>query len=213
MPTFIDESGDTGHGLGAKSYFRLAAVWLPSIDDAEAFRESIRKLRRDLGRKQSYEFKFAKTGDYPDRRRRFFETALQAPFRFAVSSIDKTAPYWRTAPSHEQHWAAATAISVDMCRVYHEAERPERPLREPVFVDQNNDRRFLDAIKTAFQSLHSQLHPGVSLVVTPKFRKSHADEVMQLADMVCGAVGASFENDNRWLDMIITKCQGITPIP
>ena len=50
MPTFIDESGDTGPNPDPGNHcFRLAAVWVPSHDVAEAFRESVRRVRRALG--------------------------------------------------------------------------------------------------------------------------------------------------------------------
>jgi hypothetical protein len=64
MPTFIDESGDTGHSPTSLPYFRLAAVWIPSLAEANAFREAVRQLRQnrpDLHLEEDFEFKFAKT--------------------------------------------------------------------------------------------------------------------------------------------------------
>jgi Protein of unknown function (DUF3800) len=91
MPTFIDESGDTGSTRnGGKPYFRLAAVWVPTHGTAEVFRRKIRELRRTLGLRQDYEFKFAKTHYHPEQRKAFLEVALSDEFRFAVSLIDKT---------------------------------------------------------------------------------------------------------------------------
>ena len=40
-----------------------------------------------------------------------------------------------------------------MRSVYHWAERPESPLRDPVFVDDNGDKSFLKAVNDAFRSL------------------------------------------------------------
>jgi hypothetical protein len=109
MPTFIDESGDTGpFSEGGKPYFRLAAVWVPTLDHAESFREAVRQLRRDLGLRADYEFKFYKTHTRPEQRQAFLTAALAQPFRFTVCSIDKTADYWNSAGGPEQHWACAT---------------------------------------------------------------------------------------------------------
>jgi hypothetical protein len=123
MPTFIDESGDTGPAnQGGKAYFRLAAVWMPSLDHAEAFREAIRQLRRHLGLRADYEFKFYSTHSHPEQRRAFFDVALAGEFRFAVCSINKTADYWSSADGPEQHWACATTLAVSFRPLYHQAE-------------------------------------------------------------------------------------------
>jgi len=205
MPTFIDESGDTGLvDRGGKPYFRLAAVWLPTLDHAEAFREAVRKLRQTLGIRAAYEFKFASTHSYPDRRQAFYSMALDHEFRFTVCSIDKTADYWNTASGDEQHWASATTLAVWLRDVYVEAEQTHgAPLREPVIVDDNADGSFLKIVTKAFRGLNSKNSPGISLVGAVTFRKSRAEEVLQLADMVCGAVGAHLDgNDSAWYKLI-----------
>jgi hypothetical protein len=112
MPTFIDESGDTGFiADGGKPYFRLAAVWVPSHDEADIFRDKIRTLRRELGLRRNYEFKYTDTSYQPQRRELFFAAALSQEFRFAIGVIDKTIDYWERAESSEQHWACATELT------------------------------------------------------------------------------------------------------
>ena len=214
MPTFIDESGETGHSQTSSPYFRLAAVWMPSLEEAEAFRESIRRLpddRPDLYMNERVEFKFFKTHTRPDIREAFFHLALLRPFRFAFCSIDKTRGRWRNAPAHEQHWLTATDIAASLRGTYHadEATHPERPLRDPIIVDDNKDRRFLDTIQIAFQGLRSNLHPHIGMVRNPRFRGSDPDEMMQLVDMVCGASGACVDGDRRWYNLIRQRCVGM----
>ena len=217
MPTFIDESGDTGHSQTSSGYFRLAALWLPSLDEATAFRESIRQLpsnRPDLHLTAGLEYKFAKTTSRADIREAFFNLALEREFAFAFCSIDKTKGYWRSAPSREQHWATATDLAVSLRSTYHasEASHPERPLRDPILVDNNEDHNFLEAIRLAFHGSRSNLHPGVAMVRNPRFRGSKADEVMQLVDMVCGATGTAIDGDTRWYDLIRSRCVGMTQL-
>jgi hypothetical protein len=89
MPTFIDESGDTGHEPDSSRYFRLAAVWVPTNDAVEAFRCGIRQLRQNLGLAQTYEFKFARSSSHPKRREAFFRLAMEHDFRSAAVSVNK----------------------------------------------------------------------------------------------------------------------------
>src|SRR5437773_11520962 len=108
MPTFIDESGDTGQNPDpGNCHFRLAAVWVPSHDVAEAFRACVHRVREALGIRRDYEFKFSKTWTHPAYRAAFFGAAMQHEFRFAVSSLDKRQPRWNGAESRDFHRASA----------------------------------------------------------------------------------------------------------
>jgi len=56
MPTFIDESGDTGTKQGATRYFRLAAVFFENSACLERYTERLSALRVQLRLPQSFEF-------------------------------------------------------------------------------------------------------------------------------------------------------------
>jgi hypothetical protein len=219
MPTFIDESGDTGHHADSASYFRLAAVWLPTQDAAEALRAAIQQLRRDLGLPPEYEFKFARSGTHPERRRGFFNVVLAHEFRFAVAAVNKVEGDWRAAGHRQIHWACAVSLAATLRGVYHAEEEARaaagrnRPLGELVVVDDNQDREFLAVIREKFGELTSARHPRVPLVGKVKFRGSRPDELLQLADMVCGAVGTYLDGDETWYRLIASRDLGITRIP
>jgi Protein of unknown function (DUF3800) len=219
MPTFLDESGDTGHEPASAPHFRLAAVWVPTQETAEAFRASIQQLRRDLGLPQAYEFKFARSGPHPERREAFFRVAMGHAFRFAVASVDKRAGDWRTADRGAIHWACAVVLAVTLRPIYRAQEEAQaspgrdRLLRELVVVDDNQDKEFLATIKRKFGELASGRRSGASLVGKVKFRGSGPDELLQLADMVCGAVGAHLDGDSTWYKLIASRDLGITRIP
>jgi hypothetical protein len=217
MPTFIDESGDTGPNPDPDNcHFRLTAVWVPSQEVAEAFREDIRRLRRSSGLRADYEFKFSKTWGHPERREAFFRVAMLHEFRFAASSIDKRAGEWPTADRETFFWASAVALAATLRPTYRAAEAAkggDTPLHELVVVDDNRDKAFLAMIKKEFRALESGCGPGASLVGKVKFRGSGPDELMQLADMVCGAVGAHLDGDSTWYDMIVERDLGITRLP
>lgn len=208
MPTFIDESGDTGPaGHGGTPYFRLAAVWVPTLDQAETFREAIRQLRRVRGLPSNYEFKFSTTHAHPERRREFLSIALGREFRFTVCSIDKTADHWNSVSGSELQWASATTLAVQLRPMYHSAEAAfGTPLREPIIVDDNSDRAFLKTVKRAFRGLRSRQDPGSSLVGPVTFRDSGPEEMLQLADMICGAVGSHLQrDDSTWYKLVAER--------
>jgi hypothetical protein len=219
MPTFIDESGDTGpFGRGGKPYFRLAAVWVPSLDEAERFRESVRALRirsrrcpsgwrcserfresvRALriqpGMWGNRELKFAATHSHPEWRVAFLRTALAREFRFAVSLFDKRAdPYWEQASHAEFLWAAATELAALLRPVYLLAQATNaKPLKEPVFLDHNSDRKFLATVKKQFRGLESDIPGRSSLIGAVAF---HGGSVGALID----------ERDATWYSLIADR--------
>jgi len=205
MPTFIDESGDTGvHGRGGKAYFRLAAVWVSSHDAANEFREKVRQLRPSLSLRTDYEFKYANTHVHPDRREAFFTLALTIPFRFVVSSIDKSDPHWNRGEGSEQHWSCATELAAILRPTYLAAEmEKDGHLREPVIVDDNGDNAFLEVVKRQFRALPSRKYPSGKLVGKVSFQNSAPDEMLQLVDMVCGATGALIDSrHDEWYGLI-----------
>lgn len=221
MPTFIDESGDTGTVPPSNiPFFRLAGVWVPSHDVAEAFRADVVQLRQDLGLPADYEFKFAKSHVHALRREGFFQAALRHEFRFAVASVDKTRVSWDAAVIH---WATAVSLAACLRSTYHREEAgrgaagDHGPLNELVVVDDNQDRQFLEVVKRVFRDLN-QGHragqkTGAPLIGKVRFRKSHPDELLQLVDMVCGAVGAYLTGEDKWYRLIADRSVGVIELP
>ncbi len=200
MPTFIDESGDTGSvASGGKPYFRLAAVWVPTLDDADGFRKKIRTIRPQLTLKSTYEFRYANTcqSSYRDA---FFAAAMSQEFRFAIGVVDKTDKSWCCATGSAIHWGCAVEVAALLRPVYCQAEETRgRHFKEQVVVDDNSDSEYLAILKQQFGGLRK----GLPLVGKVMFRNSKSDEMLQLADMVCGAVGD--EDDRRWYDRIADR--------
>jgi hypothetical protein len=215
MPTFIDESDETGP---VSPYFRLAAVWLPTQAAVEAYRTGVRQFQQEAGL-EGYEYKASKPLT-AERRVAYFQAAMGHPFRFTVASVDKQHPEWRAAGASVLHWACAVSLAVSLRGVYLEEEirraaetGRNRPLNELVVVDNNRDRRFLTVIKQKFREQRSGVRPGASLVGKVKFRGSGPEELIQLADMVCGAVGDCLAGDATCYDVIAARDLGITRIP
>jgi hypothetical protein len=219
VSTFIDEQGGTGWKPGSHSYFRLTAVWLPT-SEVEAFKDSIRALRRSLHISSDLEFKFAHTHTRLEWRHAFFEAALKYDLRFTACCYDKNHIAPGAIEASEFHWGCATALAAYLRGTYLQAESAKsvvnkKPvlLNELVVVDDNGDRAFLQTIKRAFRGLVSGWQPGAKLVGKVKFRSSEPDAALQLVDMVMGSVGAHLDGDSTWYDRISTRDLGIVRLP
>ena len=82
---------------------------------------------------------------------------------------------------------------------------PESYRKERITVDDNRDGEFLDLVTDQFRALGKCERSERFLVGRVAFRDSVSDEVLQLADMVCGAVGAHLDGDGAWYDLIKSR--------
>lgn len=216
MPTFVDESGGTGPVLTPSDrFFHLAAVWVPTLDDAARFSQECASVRSQLGVGPGHEFKFSKTHRLPEHRRSFYRAALSIPFRFAVASVDKRASDWRERgdlkrpPTAEEiHLVALVELAAHLRPLYlarhvGPSALPKRPPPDPIRVDRNDDKKFLSRVTGVFRPLGSACDPHRKLIDGARFGDSDKDDMLQLADMVCGATAAArVEGDGRWWEMI-----------
>ena len=207
MPTFIDESGDPGGGAGASPSFLFCGVTVPSVPDADSQRPALRECKSRLGLPSDYEFKFSSTGAFPERRRAFFEAALRFEWRFATVSIDK-----RRMPADQRNpracqWLAVTALASIIRPIYlarYDSD-PASYRKERVTVDDNRDRKFFDLVNGQFRALGRLEQPQRFLVGQVVFCDSRDDLLLQLVDMVCGAVGAHLDGDSTRYDLIRSR--------
>lgn len=215
MPTFIDESGDTGTEQTSSQSFLLAAVQVPTKEVAEEMREGIRGLRQELKLKSNFEFKFSKLKNHRLRCRRFFEQVMESPFYYLVVSLDKTTDLWRGATKNDIHLACAFHLSNCLAPVYDklELERGEA-INEIVVLDDNQDKKFLRAVQTEICRPTSAIIRGRKHVKNVRFQHSGPDEMLQLADMVVGVTGDFLAGKSEDLyDIIKPRCLKIVTIP
>ena len=212
MPTYIDESGDTGsYPSSISRYFCLSAVWVRTTQEAVAIRMAIRGTHGECNLRSDYEYKYSKTGNRSERRRSFFEAVMRHDFRFAFGMIDKSLAQFATYNTADCHRHLATEIAASLRPHYLSAYRKriaETPYRSPnelITVDNNDDNRFLSAIKDKFQPLGRAEPVPLSLIGKVKFCKSGSEELLQLADMICGACAAELNGEREWYELICDR--------
>lgn len=176
MLVFLDESGDAGFKFdkGSSTHFVIALVIFDDSLDAEETALGIKRLRQRLGLHEKFEFKFNKTDEY--RRLQFFEAVRDAKFRVRAMLVDKRNLYSDQLKHDKNSFYNYFVAQVLM---HNQGQITGAKLR----VDGSGDRAFKNAFKTY---LRQKLETGV--IESAKSVDSKADSLIQLADMIAGAV-------------------------
>lgn len=183
MLVLIDESGDPGFKLvrGSSAYFVIAMVVFDDFAEAERAGTAIAELRTRLRLKA--EFKFSKCHD--DIKDAFFECVRGYPFTVRAVVVDKSAIY-RESLRERKELFYNYFVKLLLCHdngVLTDAR---------VKIDGSGDRRFKKELNAY---LRRQVHQGQ--VHSIRFAESHRDNLIQLADMVSGAIFRSYRADDR----------------
>ena len=187
MLVFVDESGDTGLklGQGSSGFFTVALLVFEENDEAQAADARISLLRREMGKPAGYEFHFAHNSD--DVRRKFLQAIVPYNFFYFGYVIDKKHLY----AAGLEHKAAFYKYA---CGLVFESAKPY--LDDAIVrFDASGSQEFQgDLARYLRQKIND---PGSS---RKRIRKAAPDEsyrnnLLQMADMVCGAVARSVRGE------------------
>lgn len=180
MLVFIDESGDTGRKIdqGSSRYFVVVLVLFEDHDEALTCDQRIGELRKELKIPEWKEFKFSKMRR--DQRETFFKAVF--PFSFFYFGIvinkDPRKLYGDGFGVKESFYKYACSLVFENAKPY---------LRSAsVIIDGSGSREF----KRQLQSYLKRKTSG--LIRKVKIQSSHSNNLLQLADMIAGAVHRSF---------------------
>jgi hypothetical protein len=182
---FIDESGDSGFKFskGSSKYFVIAAVIFTENFAAAACDRSIEALKHQVGFRARREFHF--TGCSDNIREAFLRTVASEDFCFHAFVLNKER-LWANAPTFQDRKSFYRfAVSI-VC------ENARSLLRNAkVVIDKHGDRAFKQQLE---KDLKKQMtdENGNCLIRKVGMEASHSNNLVQLADMVCGAVARSF---------------------
>lgn len=200
MLVLIDESGDAGFKLarGSTQHFIVAMVIFDDFKEAERASDIIEAARTKL--RIRTEFKFNKcSGQVKDG---FF--AVVAPCKFTVRAIvvDKAKIYSDNLREHKEMFYNFFVKS--LLQHDHNALIGAR-----VKIDGSGDREF----KRELAAYLKRESTG-GKIVSVKFVESHRDNLIQLADMVAGAIARSYRVDDRnepdrWRKMLNSKVRNV----
>ena len=181
MLVFIDESGDTGLKVaqGSSEFFVVALVTFEDHDEATGCDQRIELLKKELGLRGADEFKFSKLPGA--KREAFFDAVIPYSFFYFGIAIQKAKLHGKGFQFKESFYKYA-------CSLVFENAKPH--LKDAIVViDGSGTREFK-------QQLDSYLKrkAGSGVIRKLKIQSSHNNNLIQLADMVVGAIHRSLLN-------------------
>jgi hypothetical protein len=183
MLMFVDESGDAGFKLdcGSSKYFIVALVGFDDHNEALAADERIELLRQEMGLTTRFEFHFNKMK--PSHRKQFLSTVAVHEFLYWAIVIDKTqlaGPGFRFKESFYKY----------ACGLVFEGAKP-RLSNTTVVIDGSSNKDFGEQLKTYLRRRLKD-DSGRCLIRKLKCQNSTRSNLLQLADMVVGAVARAY---------------------
>lgn len=187
MLVFVDESGDTGMkvGEGSSERFTVALVVFEDNEEAQATDDRIGLLRRELAKPASFEFHF-KENSYRIRQA-FFEAIVPYDFYYFGFVINKSGLYGPGFRFKDVFYKYVCGMIFENAKPY---------LEEAIVkIDGSGNREFRQQLASYLRKrINDRDLPSkhIKKVATPS---SAGNNLLQLADMVCGAIARSFRTD------------------
>ncbi|MBI1830370.1 MAG: DUF3800 domain-containing protein [Planctomycetes bacterium] len=199
MRIFIDESGDCGmKRQNSADYFAVAAILVPT-EAIVACETAIQETRTLLKLPSDFEFHFGRIKDR--HRREFLARMAKCEFTYVACYINKLGlhgEHWRDKSFFYESVLGALADSSAGFLLAAQESRGA-PLNAKLIADDNNDAEYMKILRRRFRNLKAD---GKSLVEKVGAGRSRSLDMIQLADMVCGAVVRWHEKQEEYLDLI-----------
>lgn len=180
MLVFVDESGDPGMKLegGSTPYFTVALVIFEDYEEATACDLRIGLLRRELSLPTDFEFHFH--DNHPTLRKTFLTTVAPYDFFYFGIVLDKsllTGPGFRFRNSFYKY---ASRLVFENAKPY---------LKDAIAVfDESGSATFkMQLARYLRRQINQRDSPG--LIRKVKVQPSGKNNLLQLADMIAGALG------------------------
>lgn len=187
MLVFIDESGDTGLKLdkGSSRYFVITVLFFEDDDEALKCDEAISKLRNDTGLKSEFEFHFCDASR--KNRNNFLNETGKFNYFYVTVVIDKKEFKDKDADGKENFYKYACGLVLEHSKPYLDNAK--------VILDGSGSKNFRLQLAAY---LRKKINDGKSTKIKKvKIQDSKKNNLIQLADMVCGAVARSFSSEAK----------------
>ena len=183
MLVFIDESGDPGMKAkaGSSKFFVMVAVLFQDRAVAEACDARISELHRSRGIGREFKFSHTKPAD----RQAFFEAVVEFDFFYLAFVLNKERLWSPSFNNKDKFWSYTASLLVNNAKAHLD--------EATIVIDKCGDRGFQQQLRVYLQrKINSSERRHVNKI---KMEDSRSNNLLQLADMICGAVARSFTED------------------
>jgi Protein of unknown function (DUF3800) len=180
---FIDESGNSGMKgkPGSSRFFVVTAVLFEDNEEADSCDKRINDLRAELGLDENFEFHFNSCSDRL--RTRFLEVVAGSNFFYHSIVLNKTKLWGAGFQFKESFFKYAASL------VFENAK--SQLLDAKVVLDECGNREFKNQLS---KYLERRMNDGNRVLIKKvRMEPSHSNNLLQLADMICGAVFRSLD--------------------
>ncbi|HUY87298.1 MAG TPA: DUF3800 domain-containing protein [Pirellulales bacterium] len=194
MLVFVDESGDAGMDVerGASQLFVVTGVMFHSEESAEACRNRIKAIRGELRLPAAAEFKFTKTSN--KFREYFLESVAAHDFFYMSAVFDKRRLTGRDLRIKRSFYQYVVGFAFEFMKPHLEAAYLE--------IDKTGGEDFGRQMTRHIAEV-TKYPEGQKRVKRAKLSNSAGNDLVQLADMICGAVSRSHSTgDGRFRSLI-----------
>ena len=183
---FIDDSGDPGFKFkrGSSQLFVIACVIFNSRISAECTATELKTLKKQMGWKQEREFKFHRAND--KQKKQFFDTVEKHDFQIRAIVVDKTKI---SEPSFKRSDSFYGYVIQKVLDDY------EGMNLARISLDGSGNRNFR---KRSTAKIRQAVNKGSRKMAEFRLVDSKDSVLIQLADMVAGAIGAKYDKTKRF---------------
>jgi hypothetical protein len=195
MLVLMDESGDAGMklGQGSSAYFCIVAVIFRDDFSAGSCDRTIDGLRRQLNIRHDYEFHFTECSNRI--REAFMHAVRTEEFCYHAFVLNKQRLFSNRFRDAKAFYEFAAGIVCDNAR--------DLLTDAKIVIDKHGSIEFKRRLQKSLKDLLRR-EDGTSLIKRVKMEASHTNNLVQLADMVCGAVARSITHpdDSRLREIL-----------
>ena len=182
---FIDDSGDPGFKLkgGSSQLFVIACIIFDSPISAEYTAANLKMLKEQMGWKQEREFKFHRAND--EQKKLFFDTIKKHEFKIRAIVIDKSKI---TEPSLKKSESFYSYVIKQVLDNYNDMKMAR------IYLDGSGNKSFR---KKSTAEIRQAINKGSHRMTEFRLVDSRDSVLIQLADMVAGAIHAKYDKTKR----------------
>lgn len=182
---FIDDSGDPGFKFnrGSSRYFVIVCIIFNSKISAEYTSANIKMLKEQMGWKQEREFKFHRAND--EQKKLFFDTIKKHDFLVRAIIVDKSKINEPNLKKSESFYGFVIKKTLDSYKKMKLAR---------ITLDGSGNKNFR---KKSTSEIRKAINKNNRRMTEFRLVDSKNEVLIQLADMVAGAINAKYDKTKR----------------